>query len=97
MRVYRHPAFVSVSPPDPTEPVHELLPAYVPVIEDAEAWASPETAAVQDANGSSNPPAGMLIEKWIEVPDNEPVTDPRPPMPVLESSSVNVPENDAPV
>jgi hypothetical protein len=44
-------------------PVHELTPEYVPVMDDEDACASPETLAVHDSNGLSNPPAGTLIEK----------------------------------
>ena len=44
-------------------PVHEFTPEYVPAIEDEDAWASPATFAVHDANEPSNPPAGTLMEK----------------------------------
>ena len=43
-------------------PLHEFEPVYVPVMDDDEAWPSPETLAVHDANGLSNPPAGTVIE-----------------------------------
>jgi hypothetical protein len=67
------------------------------VIEDAEAWPSPETSAVQDANGLSNPPVGMPIEKRIAEPDTEPDIDPRPLMLLPVSIIVSVPENEDPV
>ena len=80
--------------PDPTAPPHEFEPVYVPVSDDDEAWPSPETVAVHDANGLSNPPAGTAIEKRIDAPDRVPDTDPRPLMPVAVSVIVAVPEND---
>jgi hypothetical protein len=84
----------SVNDPDPIEPAHEFEPLYVPVSEDEEAWASPETLAVHAPNGLSNPPAGTAIENRIEEPDRVPETDPRPLMPVAVSVIVTVPEND---
>jgi hypothetical protein len=86
----------SVNDPDPTAPPHEFEPVYVPVSDDDEAWPSPETVAVHDANGLSNPPAGTAIEKRIDAPDRVPETDPRPLMPVAVSVIVTVPENDVP-
>jgi hypothetical protein len=53
----------SVNEPVAIDPPHEFEPVYVPVRDDDEAWPSPETAAVHDANGLSNPPAGTAIEK----------------------------------
>ena len=50
---------------------------------------------MQDAYGLSNPPAGMLIEKWIEELDREPDNAPRPLTVVLVSVIVTVPVNDA--
>jgi hypothetical protein len=64
----------------------------VPVSDEEEAWASPENVALQDANGLSNPPAGMAIEKRIDDPDTVPEIDPRPLMPVPVSVMVTVPE-----
>ena len=49
---------------------------------------------MQEPNGLSNPPAGMLIEKWTDEPDTVPESDPRPLRPVLVSVIVAVPEND---
>lgn len=49
---------------------------------------------MQDANGLSNPPAGIVIEKRIDAPETVPETDPRPVTPVLVSIIVEVPEND---
>ena len=66
----------------------------MPVSDDDEAWPSPDTVAVHDANGLSNPPAGTAIEKRIDEPDSVPETDPRPLMPVAVSVIVTVPEND---
>jgi hypothetical protein len=66
----------------------------VPVSDDDAVWPSPETVAVHDANGLSNPPAGTLIEKRIAEPVRVPETDPRPLMPVAVSVIVTVPEND---
>jgi hypothetical protein len=84
----------SVNDPDPIEPPHELEPVYVPVSDDVEAWPSPETVAVHDANGLSNPPAGTAMEKRIDEAVRVPETDPRPLMPVAVSVIVTVPEND---
>ena len=67
----------------------------MPVSDDDEAWPSPDTVAVHDANGPSNPPAGTAIEKRIAAPDSVPEMDPRPLMPVAVSVIVAVPENDA--
>ena len=69
----------------------------MPVSDDDEAWPSPETLAVHDANGLSNPPAGTAIENRIDDPDRVPETDPRPLMPVAVSVIVTVPENDVSV
>lgn len=49
---------------------------------------------MHDANGLSNPPAGIAIEKRIDEPDTVPETDPRPVIPVAVSVIVTVPAND---
>lgn len=67
----------------------------MPVNEEDVAWPSPETVAVHDANGLSNPPAGTVSEKRIDELDRVPETDPRPLIPVAVSVIVTVPENDA--
>jgi hypothetical protein len=85
-----------VSWPDVIAPVHEFDPVYVPVIDDDEACASPDTVAAHDSYGRSNPPAWTLIEKCIEEPVTVPDTEPRPPAPVLPSDIVKEPENDVP-
>ena len=66
----------------------------MPVNIEDDAWPSPETVALHDANGLSNPPAGTAIEKRIDELDRVPETDPRPLMPVAVSVIVTVPEND---
>lgn len=78
-------------------PEHELVPEYAPVMNDNEVSASPNTLALQDEYGLSNPPTGMPIEKWIVEPDTEPDTEPRPLMLITVSVMVNGPENDVPV
>jgi len=84
----------NVNDPDPIEPAHEFVPAYVPVRDDDEAWPSPDTVALHEANGLSNPPAGTVIEKRIAPADRVPVIDPRPLMPVAVSVIVTLPEID---
>jgi hypothetical protein len=66
----------------------------VPVNDDDDACPSPDTVAVHDPNGLSNPPAGTAIEKCIAEPDRVPDTDPRPLMPVAVSVIVTAPENE---
>lgn len=78
-------------------PVHELVPEYVPAMEDAEAWASPATSVLHESYGLSKPPAGMSIVKWSAVPDTVPETEPRPALLVAVSLIVSVPEQDEPV
>ena len=83
--------------PDPTSPLHEFEPLYVPVMDDVLAWPVPEIVAEQDPNGLSNPPAGMVIENVIEEPETVPDSEPRPLIPVLVSVMAAEPENEVPV
>jgi len=74
-------------------PVHELVPVYVPVMVGIETVALPVAELVQVANGASNPPAAIVIEKLIDDPETVPVIDPCPLTPVSVSRMVSVPEN----
>lgn len=69
----------------------------MPVIDDDDTWPSPETVDVHAAYGLSNPPAAMLIEKWIDELESDPVSVPRPLTPVPVSVIVTVPDSDASV
>jgi hypothetical protein len=88
---------VTVNCPDPTSPLHEFEPLYVPVMDDKLVWPVPEILAEQDPNGLSNPPGGILIENVIDAPETVPEMEPRPVMPVLVSLMVAEPENDVPL
>src|SRR5258708_672549 len=53
--------------------------------------ASPLVLVAQDANGASNPPAGIVTVKWTAEPAIVPDTVPRPFADVPVSTSVTVP------
>ena len=78
-------------------PVHEFVPVYVSVIEDADAWPSPVTLAVHAPYGASNPPAGTAIVRRIVEPDTVPVNVPRPVIDVPVTVMVTVPDRSVPV
>src|SRR5437762_1168618 len=58
--------------------------------------ASPVVLVEQDANGASNPPAGIVTVKWTAEPAIDPDTVPLPFADVPVSTSVTVPVNVAP-
>jgi len=87
---------LSVSWPAETDPEQEFEPVNVPLNEDEVTVAVPVRVAVHAAHGSSNPPAGMVIENAAVVRDSVPDTDPRPCAPELSSVIVNVPLNELP-
>src|SRR5439155_20084671 len=82
--------------PEPIVPVHELDPAYVPVIVVPETDASPVALAVHDGC-VSNPPAGIAIVRRIDDPETVPDTVPLAVRPVTVSAIVSVPGSDVPV